>query len=183
MKINWKEKTTINGYPADEVISSLQKDIRRGNEEEAAFWAYELSKSGKSFQRKLWERLITIAVEDIGFGNPQAASIVQSLKQSYFSDFENEDDRDIQAMFAATILARSTKDRYIDEMKNYFKISKIKKVIPEYALDKHTKRGKALGHGSEHFWTIGAKLNPEDPKRNKKYLKEILKHHKIQNSS
>lgn len=180
MKTNWKEITTINGYPADEVISSLQKDIRRGNEEDAAFWANELSKSGKSFQTKLWERLITIAVEDIGFGNPQAAMIVQSLKQSYFSDFENEEDRDIQAMFAATFLARSTKDRYIDEMKNYFKISKIKKVIPEYALDKHTKRGKILGHGSEHFWTIGAKLNPEDPKRNKKYLKEILKHHKIQ---
>ena len=181
MKINWKEKLTLNKYPADEVISSLQKDIRRGNLEDAVYWAYELSRSGQSFQKILWERLTTIAVEDIGFGNTQAVTIIQSLKLAYFGEFEHEDDRDIQAMFAAAILASSPKDRFIDEMKNYFKISKIKKVIPEYALDKHTKRGKVLGHGSEHFWTIGAKLNPEDPKRNKKYLKEILKHHKIHN--
>jgi hypothetical protein len=36
-KVNWKEIVTKNGYPADEVISALQKDIRRGNTDDAIF--------------------------------------------------------------------------------------------------------------------------------------------------
>ena len=33
---------TQNGYPLDEIISALQKDIRRGNEEQALYWVLEL---------------------------------------------------------------------------------------------------------------------------------------------
>ena len=38
----WQFATTKNGYHADEVISALQKCIRRGLEEEASMFAYEL---------------------------------------------------------------------------------------------------------------------------------------------
>lgn len=34
--------------------------------------------------------------------------------------------------------------------------------IPEYALDKHTRRGKSLGRGIKHFIEEAAKLNNED---------------------
>lgn len=57
---NWKNFRTKNDYPADEVISALQKDIRRGNVEQAAFWAHELCVSGKEFQRKFWENINNI---------------------------------------------------------------------------------------------------------------------------
>jgi len=57
----------------------------------------------------LWERLTTIAVEDISFGNPDAINLIQSLKIAYFSNFEHDDDKNIQAMFAAAYMAKSPK--------------------------------------------------------------------------
>jgi replication-associated recombination protein RarA len=173
-KINWKEKTTLNGYAADEVISALQKDIRRGNKEEAAYWAYELCLSGDEFHGKLWERLFTIAVEDISFGNEHAAILIRTLYEAFQRDYDNIDDKYIQAFFAATFLASCPKDRYIDELKNYFKKFDIKKQIPDYALDKHTKRGKEMGRGSKHFWEEGTKLFPELKGRDKQYLDKIM---------
>ena len=38
----WSKIVTRNQYACDEVISALQKSIRRGKEEEACRFAYEL---------------------------------------------------------------------------------------------------------------------------------------------
>ena len=65
----WANMTTKNGFLSDEVQSSLQKYIRRAKEEEACQAAYELYTSGPVYLDKMWSRLETIAVEDIGFGN------------------------------------------------------------------------------------------------------------------
>ena len=48
---------TQNGYPLDEIISALQKDIRRGNEEQALYWCLEMV---PRFEAYLWRRLIVI---------------------------------------------------------------------------------------------------------------------------
>jgi replication-associated recombination protein RarA len=173
--MNWKEKTTVNGYAADEVISALQKDVRRGNKEDAAYWTYELCLSGEDFQEKLWERLFTIAVEDISFSKEYAPILIRSLYEAFQRDFDNLDDKYIQALYAATFLASCKKDRYIDELKNYLKKSNIKKEIPDYALDKHTKRGKEMGRDERHFWEEGAKLIPELEDRDKQYYDRIMK--------
>jgi len=77
-------------------------------------------------------------------------------------------------MYAATFLASCPKDRYIDELKNYFKKFGIKKEIPDYALDKHTKKGKEMGRDSKHYWEEGAKLIPEREGRDRQYLQKIL---------
>lgn len=174
-KIDWKSLKSLNGYAADEVISALQKEIRRKNVDQAIFWAYEMCLSGEVFQIKLWERLVAIAVEDVGFGNPIGCVVIQSLKQAFWSEFEHTDDKYIQAMFAAAYLANSPKDRFIDEIKNYFTLTKKLIKIPEYALDKHTKKGKEMGRGDEYFWTVGNILKPELATRNKKYLRKIQK--------
>lgn len=174
-KINWKSLKTKNGYHADEVISSLQKDIRRGNSEQAAFWAFELCCSGKEFQRKFWERILTISAEDIGMANPLACIVVHSLKGAFYSNYEHDDDALIQAIFAAVYLSRSKKDRLIDEIKNFFKLFKSNYKIPDYALDKHTEKGKSMRRGDWHFWKVAAKINPELQNRDKRYLKKILK--------
>jgi len=175
-KINWKILKTKSGYCADEIISALQKDIRRKNTDKAAFWAFELCSSGEKFQKKFWERILTISAEDIGLANPSACVIVRSLKEAFYSDYENKDDALIQAIFAAVYLSQSKKDRFIDEIKNYFKIFKPNYKIPDYALDKHTKRGMLLGRGDLHFWKVAAKINPKLKDREKKYLKKILKY-------
>lgn len=67
------ETKTRNNLAADEVISCLQKAIRRSMVEEACGYAYELYISSPLLLEKLWRRLLTISVEDIGFGNLDAA--------------------------------------------------------------------------------------------------------------
>jgi replication-associated recombination protein RarA len=173
-KVDWNVVKTHEGYQADEVISALQKDIRRGNIDRAVFWAFELCLSGKEFQDKLWERLVTIAVEDIGLANPMASVVIQQLRKAFYLKFEREGDRFLQALCATAYLAQSKKDRYLDEIKNFFILEKPKYDIPDYALDKHTEKGKALGRGDEHFWKVASRLVPEEKTRNKYYLKRIL---------
>ena len=68
----WARITTRNGLPADEVISSLQKCIRRGMVEEACQFAYEMYITSPQMEEKLWRRLLTITVEDIGMGDVNA---------------------------------------------------------------------------------------------------------------
>jgi replication-associated recombination protein RarA len=50
-----------------DLVSALQKDIRRGNEYEALFWAVKLESLNPT---RLWNRLKVIASEDIGPANP-----------------------------------------------------------------------------------------------------------------
>jgi replication-associated recombination protein RarA len=63
---------TYHGLPADEVISALQKEIRRGNAENAVLLAYEMMITSPAMEDYLWQRLMVISVEDIGFGEPNA---------------------------------------------------------------------------------------------------------------
>lgn len=173
-KVRWKNLKTKNGYAADEVISALQKDIRRGNIDASVWWAYCLFISGDKFISKLWERLLTISVEDIGLANPLANTIVLNAKNSSLLPYDHEGDIILFALFAAAYLAESPKNRYIDEVKNVYKTKKNYLQIPDYALDKHTTRGKKLKRDDEHFWTIAAKLDPEQKDRNKTFLNIIL---------
>jgi replication-associated recombination protein RarA len=68
---------TQNDYDFGEVISALQKSIRRGHELESMFWALELY---EKYGRALWTRLQVICNEDIGIANPQAIILIQTLK-------------------------------------------------------------------------------------------------------
>src|SRR5689334_15342956 len=75
----WVNVKTFNGFQADHVISALQKEIRRGNTENAALLAYEMMITSPALEDYLWQRLKVISVEDIGFGEPLAPVVLQSL--------------------------------------------------------------------------------------------------------
>ena len=77
----WSKIITRNGYAGDEVISALQKSIRRSLEEQACMFAYEMYISSPELLEKMWRRLLTISVEDIGMGDPMAAVLVNNLYQ------------------------------------------------------------------------------------------------------
>ncbi len=150
----WSKITTRNGYAGDEVISALQKSIRRGLEEQACMFAYELYISSPQLEEKLWRRLLTISVEDIGMGNPMAAIVVNNLYQMS-REFDYADgDRPIYFIHAIRYMCQSEKDRSSDLLKNIcmksFAMGKLPE-IPDYALDKHTQRGQAMGRDSFHF--------------------------------
>jgi len=72
------EKSVTNGgYKLDEVVSALQKEIRRGNEEQSLYWALELAESG--YLKLLMTRLQVIASEDIGLADSNAAILINSM--------------------------------------------------------------------------------------------------------
>ena len=160
----WAAAKTRNGLAADEVISTLQKSIRRNKVEEACQAAYELYITGPLFLDKLWRRLLTISVEDIGFGNLQAAVQVNTLNEVRKSYAYDDGDQPMYFIHAIRLLCASTKDRSSDYLKNIIiKESAMGKVVevPDIALDKHTKRGQEMGRGSKHFFEEATKVIPQ----------------------
>lgn len=70
------ELITKNGYKLDEVVSSLQKECRLGNELMAKYWTIEMNDSG--YWRYCFRRMMVIAGEDCGLANPEAMILVSS---------------------------------------------------------------------------------------------------------
>ncbi|MFR3429062.1 MAG: hypothetical protein ACLTTH_02335 [Holdemanella porci] len=156
----WAAAKTRNGLAADEVISTLQKSIRRNKVEEACQAAYELYITGPLFLDKLWRRLLTISVEDIGFGNLQAAVQVNTLNEVRKSYAYDDGDPAIVFYPCDSFTLCKYKDRSSDYLKNIIiKEAAMGKImeVPDIALDKHTKRGQEMGRGSKHFFEEGTK--------------------------
>jgi replication-associated recombination protein RarA len=167
--------TTKRGYDFNELLSALQKDIRRGKEYEALFWAIELEGFNPT---ALWNRLKVIASEDIGCASPFVPMLIETLAKQY-SDFKGKAESRLFLANAVVILARSKKSRITDDLLNvvYGEIlhedKKLK--IPDYALDMHTLRGRKLGRGIEHFFAVGNTLENETfPNPYTQKAKEIL---------
>lgn len=72
---------TINEYYLDEVVSTLTKEIRRGNEDAALYWALEMVEGG--FANYFWNRLAVMTPEDVGLADPLAVVLVNSAAQLY----------------------------------------------------------------------------------------------------
>lgn len=176
----WARTKTRNNLAGDEVISGLQKSIRRGNEKAACEYAYEMYITSPQFEEKLWRRLLAISVEDIGMGNPQAAVMINSLNQMRREFQYNESDRAMFFFHAIRYLCQSEKDRSSDLLKNIviknFAMGYVPEII-DVALDKHTTRGKQMGRGSEHFLHEASKVIPQAEVTNtyKEEYAEILK--------
>ena len=160
----WAASETINGFAADEIISCLQKSIRRAMVEEACQYAYELYVSGPVFLEKMWRRLLTISVEDIGFGNLNAAVLVNTMNEMRKNFPYDDGDQPMYFIHAIRILCESEKDRSRNYKKNIIiKEAAMGKVpeIMDVALDKHTKRCQEMGRGSKHFFEEGTKVIPQ----------------------
>ncbi len=174
----WTEVRTRNDFPADEVISALQKEIRRGNEENAALLAFEMFSTSGELEEKLWERLLVISVEDIGWGNINAPVILESLFRIH-EKLKKTPDNGLIAIHAVRFLCACQKDRSSDEMYTWIKMASERQgvlpVIPDYAHDMHTERGRELGRGYLHFLEEAAKVEPEFAERNTEYRTRILK--------
>lgn len=59
----WQNVTTLLGLPADEVISGLQKCLRRGLGENALLIGYEMYVTSAELEEMLWSRLLVICVD------------------------------------------------------------------------------------------------------------------------
>ena len=107
---------------------------------------------------------MTISVEDIGFGNLNAAVLVNTMNEMRKNFPYDDGDQPMYFIHAIRILCESEKDRSSDYLKNIIiKEAAMGKVpeIMDVALDKHTKRGQEMGRGSKHFFEEGTKVIPQ----------------------
>lgn len=175
----WADIKTYHKFHADHVISALQKEIRRGNEENAALLAYEMILTSPAMEDYLWYRLKVISVEDISFGAVMAPVVIQSLFEMTTACDRAVDERKLYAVHAVRYLCQCTKDRSSDEMVNWIlhatENGSAKPTIPEYALDMHTAEGQKKGRGRRHFLEEASKVIPEMKGRDKTYLERLKK--------
>jgi replication-associated recombination protein RarA len=169
------EQLSPHGHRMDEVASALQKSIRRGLEEDALYWAVQLDTAG--YGGYCWKRLRAIASEDVGLADPQAAVIVRALYENWLDARKgkvragDEGKADPHArgewvsgarlylIHAVLVLVRAPKSRIVDHaVMVFYEGDPPRMEIPEWALDKHTRRGRQLGRGHAHFFEEGALL-------------------------
>ena len=72
--------TSPRGIPVDQLVSVLQKEIRRGHVDNAVLAAYEMHSTSAGVAAHLWRRLRVIAVEDVGMGAPLALVLLRELQ-------------------------------------------------------------------------------------------------------
>lgn len=147
---------TNGGYPLDEVVSAVQKCIRRGLEEEAMFWSLEMSDSG--YGQYLWKRLLVISAEDVGVGDPQALILTTCgwlATKKATQSFTKSPGMRVEFLGPVILyLCRAQKCREGDDFAWYI-MERRKRgwqvPIPDFALDDHTGRGRRLKRGRK-FW-------------------------------
>lgn len=179
----WADVKTINGLAADEVISTLQKSIRRGMMENALLVAQEMSATSPEMEEFLWARLTVIAVEDVGLGSRDMPLLVEALYQQHLRFPYGAHDRFLFAAHAIRILATSQKDRTSDELTNWTKgAAKAGQLpdVPDFAIDMHTRRGQSLGRDDIHFLTEASRVENEIPNRDRTYLDRVINMKKSQ---
>lgn len=165
------EMKTVHGYALDEVVSSLQKAIRRARVDEAMWWAVEMNLSGLGAY--CWRRLMVIANEDVGLADSNASILVWSLysmsaeirksQQGSAADKATREWESEALMHAVWYLARAPKNRELPDA--YSTITNRMKAgeriqVPDEGLDGHTSRGRSMGRGEGFFQREGRKVHP-----------------------
>lgn len=156
------EIKTRKGYDFFQVASAFQKSIRRCDEEQSTFWGIELYESG--YQSYAWKRMVIMASEDVGLGDPDVIVKIMALKESYdFLASKNERSlpERLPFMQAVLLLTRCMKSRYVDHAITYYwQTHKDRHLeMPDYAYDMHTRKGKSMGRGLKYFYEESVKTN------------------------
>ena len=157
---------TINKLGPFEVLSALQKHIRRGEEREAMHCAVELGHTSKPFLTMLCNRLEVIAHEDIGLANPQAVIFTATAVEQARRHYDKNKPGKWRLMVGNVILmlCRSAKCREGDHFQAAVGQAALMDgtppEIPDYAYCMHTRRGKRLKRGVDHFVKEAAKTVP-----------------------
>ena len=159
--MTFSEQSTVDGYNCGEAASAMQKCIRRGLERDALFWATELDRS--NFGEYVFKRLRIIASEDIGPADTLTALLVRTLYDNWRDQRKKDDSRHaperLFLVHAVLALCRAQKSRTVDHalVVNY-EGERPRREVPDFALDKHTARGRAKRRGWKHWWEHGCQL-------------------------
>ncbi len=106
-----------------DTISSFIKAMRRGDEEESAYWLVKMLYAGED-PRFIARRMVIFASEDIGMADPSALVIAVSAYQAV--QMVGLPEAEFNLMHACLYLSRAVKSREVKE-----KLSSIKRQIEE----------------------------------------------------
>jgi replication-associated recombination protein RarA len=174
----WQRTTTEHGFAADEVISGLQKSLRRGLVDNALLLGWEMYLTSGEMEEMLWSRLCVVSVEDVGAGNLNAPVLVETLYQMHRRYPRPEHDRFLFAAHAIRVMGAGEKDRTTDDMVNWAKrsvaLGEMRAEIPDAALDMHTRRGQEMGRDYLFFMREASQVIPEIAGKEQKYRDWIM---------
>lgn len=174
----WQKVRTLHDVPADEVISGLQKSLRRAAKKTALLLAYEMFLTSEEMENYLWQRLCVIAVEDVGLGAPDLPVLIETLRTQSRRYPRPTGDRFLFAAHAVRVIADAPKDRTSDDMTNFARLELGVRdnapEVPDYAIDMHTRRGWEMGRGYEHFLSEASRVENEVEDRDLSFRKDLL---------
>jgi replication-associated recombination protein RarA len=158
------QAVTAHAYRLDEVISSVQKAVRRCDTDAALFWAVELNESG--YGAYAWRRLLVIASEDVGLADPMAAVVVSALYANAVALKKVRPPSDVRwdgltLLQATAYLARASKNREVPDCYSTIELRLSRgerPEIPDHAIDGHTARGRAQGRAEGFFQAEGRRV-------------------------
>ena len=164
------------GIPVDQLVSVLQKAIRRSRVDDAVLAAYEMHTTSPEVAAHLWRRLRLIAVEDVGMGAPLAPVLLRELQD----DYEASDGQDwMQVVHAVRYLATAPKDRtsseHADLARTLVEAGQSVVTVPDHALCVHTRAGQEMGRGLLHWWHHGARVDPEAGTADHSYREALIR--------
>ncbi len=171
--------TSPRGIPVDQLVSVLQKEIRRSNVDNAVLAAYEMLSTSADVAEHLWRRLKLIAVEDVGMGEPLAPLLLNCLHENFRAI---PGAGTMMAVHAVRLLATARKDRTSSEHADLVaaKVERGELVVsvPDYALCVHTRAGQEMGRGLTQWWEDGALVNDELDTADHSYRDELIEIHR-----
>lgn len=174
----WQRTTTEHGFAADDVISALQKSLRRGMLENAILLGWEMFLTSPEMEEMMWSRLCVIAVEDVGTGNPQLPVLVETLYQQHKRYPRPAGDRFLFAAHAIRMISGSEKERTSDDLVNWARrsveLGERMPEIPDVALDMHTLKGQQMGRDYRFFMEEASKVIPEKADKDQTWKNWIL---------
>ena len=140
--------------------------------------AYELYITSTFHEEKMWNRLLVISVEDIGFGNTDAPIFVKTMFDLHKEYNYGDGDRTIFFIHAIRYLCRCKKERSSDNLKNVIMKENERGIIPEipdFAIDMHTIKGRERGRDVFYFLDEASKVMPLWEEYDDSYRQEYYK--------
>lgn len=158
---------TIHGMRPMQCVSAMQKAIRRSDAEGAMLFAAELLHTSKAFHTMVCNRLEVIVHEDIDtLKRPELVAFTHAAAQQSRDRYKQDAPGEARLIIGNVIrvLSAAPKSRagchFAAAIGLANAIEKRLPIVPDYAIDVHTREGKRMGRGLQHFREEGAKLIP-----------------------
>lgn len=156
---SFRNPQTVNKHALYDVVSALQKSIRRGQLDDALYFAADMELSG--YGAFCFHRLLIIASEDVGLAWPEGPAVIRALYDTWREPYyQKHSARRLFLAHAVALLCKAPKSRLVDDamVAHWYMHAEYARDIPDYAYDRHTQKGRKMGRGVDYTHDEGYHL-------------------------